>query len=45
MTILLADKQVFPMELLELGPLIFEPKHGYIQVEKLPGEEHEDQGA
>lgn len=36
MTILLADKQMFPMELLDFGPLIFEARQGHIQIEKLP---------
>lgn len=38
MTVILVDKQLFPLELLDIGPCMFVQKQGHIQVEKLPGE-------
>lgn len=36
MNLLLVDKRLFPLELLEFGPVLLESKQGHIQVEKLP---------
>lgn len=42
MNVILVDKEIQPMELLDLDTaFFFEVKQGHIQVEKLPGEDHE----